>query len=486
MENNKELAQQAQQMTELQNALSNMSDEQINEAFDKMMKTAEEIIVDGNSEADMIKKHQELVKEITGVQIAAVGDGRPAVQRAMDAIKDGNNAPIAPMAYEQVEQVAKKMEECVEDDKTTQFVKNLPSNNGQLTRSMDEKAEDIDPSVALTTTNPESGAAIIHGIVGEDFEEKDIDFDFDKYLNMDDYSLENLEFTKEVFTDDILDTFKIKKNEVDQLVSVINRVKSKEEFNVYKELPSSIKILVDNLVSLGGASPENYISTRNAAAKDIINSIAVEVGSDKYQYDLEAILHKQMQTTTSNVVQEAYTDLIISKKKQMYDTAAKVEEIDAEKAAKLRAIGDACEESYKLDKFYDAIKNHKLRIKKYDIERPDKVYRNFCCKYEESAMCINQISDITIAIPRHLNSTEKAIPEVTGKTITALAVAFCKYCQNMSPNVPEEHAFMYYFIKNILALDVTVPGEECIEFDMQLIDRIKDLLNAIVEVYGIK
>lgn len=493
-ENVKETAKSLKKMQELmkgvsdedaKKAIDNMSEKEIDEAYDKLMSIGKTLNDAKLTEEDIKTSHDRLVEEITGVKIAAVGQ---SVKGKTAKVVIPGEAPALMMTNEDVANVAKKMEECVEDDATTQFIKGLPSNNGVTTRSMDENEEDIDPQVALTTTNPESGAAIVHGIVGEDFEEKDIDFDFDKYLNMDDYSLEKLEFTKEVFTDDILDTFRIKKSEVDAVVNVINRVKSGEEFNIYNELPQSLRILVDNLTAANseGANSLTHTANKNRAARDIINSIAAEVGADKYQYDLEALLHKQMQTTTSNVVQEAYTDLITSKKKQMYDTAEKVEAIDADKAAKLRAIGDACEESYKLDKFYDALKNHKIKIKKYDIERPDKIYRDFCYKYHDSAMCINQVSDITIAIPRHLNSTEKEIPNVTGKTISGLAVAFCKYCQNMSPNVPEEHAFMYYFIKNILALDVTVPGEECIKFDMDLIDRIKDLLNLLADEYCIK
>ena len=464
-------------------AIDNMSEKEIDEAYDKLMSIGKTLNDAKLTEEDIKTSHDRLVEEITGVKIDAVGQ---SVKGKTAKVVIPVVAPALMMTNEDAANVAKKMEECVEDDATTQFIKGLPSNNGVTTHSMDEKEEDIDPQVALTTTNPESGAAIVHGIVGEDFEEKDIDFDFDKYLNMDDYSLEKLEFTREVFTDDILDTFRIKKSEVDTVVNVINRVKSGEEFNIYNELPQSLRMLVDNLTAANAqAGNSTHTANKNGAARDVINSIATEVGADKYQYDLEALLHRHMQSTTSNVVQEAYTDLITSKKKQMYDTAEKVEQVDAEKAATLRAIGDACEESYKLDKFYEALKNHKIKIKKYEVERPDKVFRNFCYKYTDSAMCINQISDITIAIPRHLGSTEKEC-RATGKTIDALAVAFCKYCMNMSPNVPQEHAFMYYFIKNILALDVTIPGEECIKFDMELIDRIKDLLNVIADDYNIK
>ena len=63
-------------------------------------------------------------------------------------------------------------------------------------------------------------------------------------------------------------------------------------------------------------------------------------------------------------------------------------------------------------------------------------------------------------------------------------VAFCTYCKNMKNTNVEEHIFMYYFIKNILYLDTTAPGTEFTKFGQDLIDRIKEILETIHEVYG--
>ena len=37
-----------------------------------------------------------------------------------------------------------------------------------------------------------------------------------------------------------------------------------------------------------------------------------------------------------------------------------------------------------------------------------------------------------------------------------MAILFCKYCANMRPANLEEHTFMYYFIANIISLQVNV------------------------------
>ena len=36
---------------------------------------------------------------------------------------------------------------------------------------------------------------------------------------------------------------------------------------------------------------------------------------------------------------------------------------------------------------------------------------------------------------------------------TLICIAFCKYCKDMNPDNMNEHTFMYYFIRNIIAID---------------------------------
>jgi hypothetical protein len=136
--------------------------------------------------------------------------------------------------------------------------------------------------------------------------------------------------------------------------------------------------------------------------------------------------------------------------------------------------------------FTEAIRNHKIKIRKIDIEKYDKVVREFNYKYINSKLNINLASDLVLCIPRHLaTSSRKISPDkITPQTVVAFVVAFCKYCSNFSSENVVEHTFMYYFIKNILRLDVTPPGEAPSQFAQDLVDRITDILELIHEVYG--
>ena len=384
---------------------------------------------------------------------------------------------------EEVMKVAQKLEDEIKDDETLNMIRNLPSNNGIATTPAVAVTEPIESKDALTTTDPETGKTTIHGIIGEDYEEKDLDIDFDKYLNMDDYRIDNIEFTAEnVEKSSIAMAFELNEEECAQFATVINKYKKDESYPIYRNLPSKLQMAVDHQAVAGGVINS---ASRNSVAKNMINMVVTDVGSDMYQIDMQRILNNKIESMTGGLIQEAYVDIISNKKEKMYKMADVLDEKGyQEKATVCREIGDAAEESYKLEKFYDAIKNHKIKVKKIEMEKPSRAYDEISNKYHNSTLSINLVDDVPIALGRQMVFTEKPIDGVTHNTIVGFTVLFCKYCRNMNPNNPQEHTFMYYFIKNILALDSTPAGEDNTKFAMDLVNRIKDCLIAVHDVYG--
>ena len=66
-------------------------------------------------------------------------------------------------------------------------------------------------------------------------------------------------------------------------------------------------------------------------------------------------------------------------------------------------------------------------------------------------------------------------------TIQKFIVAFINFTKNFTPSNIDEHVFMYYFIQNILALEVVVPEEEQTEFNDLLMNNINKFLDLIIE-----
>jgi hypothetical protein len=210
-----------------------------------------------------------------------------------------------------------------------------------------------------------------------------------------------------------------------------------------------------------------------------------EIAADKFQVDISEVIDNEIAKSGADM-SSLYSDMIIGKKDKLYEAAAKVEDVKPDEAKLLREMGDACEESYLMTGFHDAIKNHKIKLKKFDIEKPSRAMTSFYAKYEKSSMGINDLWDITKCIPRHLGTASTPVIEgkITNTTIVAFTVAFAKYCMNMRSDSVVDHVFMYYFIKNILYLDALPSGEEPAQFGLDLINRIKEILEDINDVYG--
>ena len=52
-----------------------------------------------------------------------------------------------------------------------------------------------------------------------------------------------------------------------------------------------------------------------------------------------------------------------------------------------------------------------------------------------------------------LNVIIRHLTEFTKDQAMMICLAYCKYCCNMNPDNMAEHTFMYYFIRNIIAID---------------------------------
>ena len=60
-------------------------------------------------------------------------------------------------------------------------------------------------------------------------------------------------------------------------------------------------------------------------------------------------------------------------------------------------------------------------------------------------------------------------------------VAFINYTRNFTPSNIDEHVFMFYFIQNILALDIKIPGNEYENFNEIVKQNICKFLDLIIE-----
>lgn len=115
-----------------------------------------------------------------------------------------------------------------------------------------------------------------------------------------------------------------------------------------------------------------------------------------------------------------------------------------------------------------------VRIKRYELERPDKVFKDFNMKYFDNRRNIYNIAGCIDVLSKQLKDREE--PAKDGAKI---CIAFCKYCRNMVPENDAEHTFMYYFIMNILTLNLIYPNGVVVDSEVST-DESRDFYNKML------
>ena len=135
-------------------------------------------------------------------------------------------------------------------------------------------------------------------------------------------------------------------------------------------------------------------------------------------------------------------------------------------------VSEAFKQSQSLELMYEAYKKG-MKIRKIDVEKLDKAIRNFEMKYEKSKFTIRDLRQVPDVLRRHVS------PSYTDKVIDTFVAVFCKYTDNMKPENVDEHTFIYYFIDNILSLNVPATTQDDKDFNDNLIKSINRFLNEI-------
>lgn len=305
----------------------------------------------------------------------------------------------------------------------------------------------------MVAHNPITGEQTVveNGINIQDIVDKQLDS-----LNKIDYKdFENLD--KDTLLKKILEyTAKTDDSKESNIASLMIRRMNGENFNPYDEFTDNMKREVDSVVAKTASlasqarvnsNPQAIVSRMflDQMIAEFKNSIVGET------MDLDTMLSgfdKELEKSANEMAGEVGRMMLSldEQRKAEIDAAIKrcEEQGKDEAKAKLLKMKDVIDESFNLEKFAEACKN--IKIKRGDLKKPDRVFDPFNFKYEKHKNNINNIKDCKFFLSRHL-------PEYTDTHKLMLCLAFCKYCMNFSPDDIEQHTFMYYFIRNIIAID---------------------------------
>lgn len=323
--------------------------------------------------------------------------------------------------------------------------------NAMNTISEDEKKEESKPQKVLGSYNPSTGN---YNVIDtetsiEEIQQKNLE-NFDAMIN---------DETPDLNADlnNFLDSCKDRIPEADAASKIAylmaNRIAG-NNIDYYSNMPKFMQNTVSQIMANANTVgvPSNRILHKNQVAKMLIDEYVEEYKkSSQKTVDLDT-LFSGFTKDAANIADDMATqigDLMLSfddERKDQINNAITVAKANGNDVMvkNLEAIRDNIDKAFNLDEFKEFCKH--CKIKTIEMKKPNRVYDSFIHKYETNDAIINDIRTCPDVIIRHLT-------EFTKDQAMMICLAYCKYCCNMNPDNMAEHTFMYYFIRNIIAID---------------------------------
>lgn len=323
--------------------------------------------------------------------------------------------------------------------------------NAMNTISEDEKKEESKPQKVLGSYNPATGN---YNVIDtetsiEEIQQKNLE-NFDAMIN---------DETPDLNADlnNFLDSCKDRIPEADAASKIAylmaNRIAG-NNIDYYSNMPKFMQNTVSQIMANANTVgvPSNRILHKNQVAKMLIDEYVEEYKkSSQKTVDLDT-LFSGFTKDAANIADDMATqigDLMLSfddERKDQINNAITVAKTNGNDVMvkNLEAIRDNIDKAFNLDEFKEFCKH--CKIKAIEMKKPNRVYDSFIHKYETNDAIINDIRTCPDVIIRHLT-------EFTKDQAMMICLAYCKYCCNMNPDNMAEHTFMYYFIRNIIAID---------------------------------
>lgn len=297
-------------------------------------------------------------------------------------------------------------------------------------------------------------------------------------------SLDEVELSKHDIKVQLKDKLgnKISDDDVLVFMDLVKRYQSGDTKNMYEVLPekakgSITKEFLTNNIPISKAA-------LNAATEALISTIITDCSIDNFTVELQ----NAIDSAIDNGAAEEASKLMF---KTMKENEAKYKKASEElrkngytdKADILDDIISATDDAYNFTSLLNALKNHKIKIKKYDIEKHDRIFRDFDAKYTKSPYKIRNISVIPVILNRNLPKEN----DITTETIIAFTIAICKLCMNYTPNNPGQHSFMYNTIQAMVYTDITQHSEDLdiLEFRDRVVTKILECMDILNKEYKV-
>lgn len=386
-------------------------------------------------------------------------------------IDDAYNTLInKPVEAADMLKVDKELKETLTDEQVDEISKTVEEAGGADTeaiRNAEKEAEgehegydtEVDVSV-----NPETGDKNVSPV---DFSDCYITETFDEFIA--NHANDEIEMK---ITDDgvgsVIENMAGSGAEAAELSMFVDCLKQYKEGNVnaqeaYRCMPTILREFVDEQLKNSNVPRDQIVKYHNTLIKGIINNIIEDAALNNYIIDMNnemAHIYEEFGKEANKFYEESMQDRI----KSLEEFRATLGENEVAKRQAVDDIMLGLKESIEMNELKEAAA--KIKIKKFDMEKPEKFVTNFNAKYEKSKYNIQDITlTMRVLFGRVGLSQEDCI---------IFLIVFCKFCMNYRPTDFKEHTFMYFIISNIIAL--AVAKDEYSETGKQVIDNIREVI----------
>lgn len=376
-----------------------------------------------------------------------------------------NTNNVNKLTDEQINYIAEEMDDSIKGT-PLEDIANLPSNKGKEERNKDEISETGEVRRMSVIIDPNTGENKIIGPANENIESMD---DTCKRFEMgnikiDKDQISESELKSAIKNSDITADYSISNDSIKELLYLVNKKKNNENFNVYKSFPEEVRQIIDKYLEKNGLTGNTMQTkySRNAISESLLTEFIDNIELERIQSDF----NKEMEdlfTKGSEELAESIVGYTVERNKAYREAAEKMK--DNDKKNKLIAILDRIDEAYNLSELKEFAKN--CKVKKFELEKPEKVYTSFLTKYENSSYNIYNLNLCRPIISRNLN--------IDIKFADLFLVLFCKFCKNMKPDITTDHAFMYYTVYNIVLIDMN-RSENTKDVSMKFLENVKEII----------
>lgn len=293
--------------------------------------------------------------------------------------------------------------------------------------------------------------------------------------------------------DNAKETFDLSDEEVFKMVNVLTNMRSNPKYPVYANLPEKMQLVISRLAYENQVPVTKIEAVSRAMLEELVN----DAGIDNTLIDLEKALNEALNVPS---IMDMYTEHTRDVMENILPkTVENIRDEFPEKAEQLEAVRAAFAASYNFSWARDMyISNARLRktIRRFESEY-HRAVEMFNYMNEKSNFKMNDafnlhsvltkvlITDPNIAHDVHWQNGE-SLPEMDQKLydmciydddVKKFCILICKSCENRNPNDVVDAAYMYYLVRNIIALRHA--NEAKTDFAVELINNICDTITFI-------